>query len=165
MYLDNNGIDFIANDAFDNLTSLVNLNLADNKLEVLNFRWFKNLKLFTSLDLSGNRIERVKSWIHQWPSSLERVDLSNNRLPVILPIPKHAETFNMEENPIFCGCKPKQFQLQGISNKTLCNVRIQCHSIKLKGDCKNIQELYKFWKDLTAKPICQAPVIKRMDIV
>ena len=168
LYLDNNGIDFIANDAFDNLTSLLNLNLAENKLEVLNFRWFENLKMFTSLDLSGNRIEIVKSWMHPWPSSLERVDLSNNRLPVILPIPKHAEMFNLKKNPIYCGCKPERFALEGISNQTLCKVKMQCNSIPLDGDCKNKQlseEMYKFWKDLTAKPICQTPVIKRMDVV
>ena len=163
LYLSRNQISFISEDAFDNLLHLTHLHLAYNKLHVLDFGWFKNLKSLTSLHLGYNNIDRVTSRIHPWPSSLKRVSLNNNKIPVMLPIPKEAEMLNLERNPIYCGCRPEKFDLSDISNLTLCGVRMPCYSIGLNGDCMNKQiseELYKFWKDIAAKPICQAPIIK-----
>ena len=37
--------------------------------------------------------------------------------------------------------------------------------ITLKGNCKNInlsEDVYKFWRDIAAKPIRQAPVTKEL---
>ena len=165
LYLGGNQISFISEDAFDNLMNLSHLNLANNQLQVLDFRWFKHLKSLSSLRLEYNKIEKVKLWIHHWPSSLKKVSLNNNKIPVMLPIPKEAEMFNLEGNPTYCGCKPEKFTLNDISNLTLCKVRMQCNSIKIKRDCKDKQlseEVYKFWKDIVTKPICQAPVIEEL---
>ena len=168
LYLDNNQINLISKDAFDSITDLSYLNLAYNQLMLLDFRWFRNLKLLISLHLEGNEIERVESWIYTWPPSLKRLNLNNNRIPMILPIPKHAEMFNLEGNPTYCGCYPENVHLNDISNVTLCKVKMQCDSLKLKGYCTNIQlfkEVLKFWKDIAAKPICRAPVIKELALV
>ena len=85
--------------------------------------------------------------MHPWPTSLKRVSLNNNRIPLILPIPKQAEMFNLEENPTSCGCRPEKVNLNDISNLTFCRVRMQCNSITLKGNCKNkllSKEVYTF---------------------
>ena len=167
LYLGQNQISFISKNAFDFLKNLTYLNLDDNRLKVLDFRWFRNLKSLISLHLKQNRIEKVKSWMHPWPSSLKRVDLSNNKIPIILPIPKHAEMFNLEGNPTLCGCRPKMFTLHDIPNRTLCKIKMQCDFIKLKLDCTNKQlsdEVYRFWKGIAATPICQATDIKEFVI-
>ena len=81
----------------------------------------------------------------------------------MLPIPKHAEMFNLEGNPIYCGCKQENLDLNKISNLTLCEVRMQCYSMKLTSACNNKQmsdASYRFWKDIAAKPVCKAPAIK-----
>ena len=163
LYLSKNQISFISENAFDNLMNLTHLNLAYNDLEVLDFRWFRKLESLTSLHLEYNKIKRVTSWMHPWPFSLKRVSLNNNKIPVMLPIPKEAEMFNLEGNPIYCGCRPGNFDLNKISNLTLCKVRMQCFSMKLISACNNKQmseALYQFWKDIAAKPACTAPVIK-----
>ena len=104
--------------------------------------------------------------MHPWPSSLKTILLNNNRIPLILPIPKHAELFNLEANPTYCGCMPHTFNLNDISYLPLCSVRMQCNSIAIKGDCKNNpEEMYKFWKYIAGKPICQAPVIKELGVL
>ena len=165
LYLGRNQISFILEDSFDNLINLTHLNLAYNELQVLDFRWFKNLKSLSSLHLEYNKIDLVTSWILHWPSSLKRIIFNNNQITVILPIPEHAEMFNLEGNPIYCGCRPKKLHLNEISNLTLCEVRMPCYSIGLNDACINNQmseELYKFWKELVAKPICQAPAIKEL---
>ena len=164
LYLDRNQISYISNKAFDNLKNLTDLNLNNNQLKVLDFRWFSNLKSLMYLYLEHNIIERIKSYTHQWPISLKRVNLKSNKIQVILPIPKHAEMLNMEGNPLYCGCRPKSLSLNDIPTLTLCKVRIQCNSNELKGTCNNGQlseEVYKFWKDIAGKPICQVPVIKQ----
>ena len=166
LFLDRNYISYIHHGAFDKLTNLANLDLANNHLKVLNFRWFINMKSLSSLHLEDNRIERVESWMHHWRSSLKRVSPNNNRIPVILP--KQAELFNLDGNPIYCGCRPENFNLNDISNLTFCKVRMQCNSITLKGNCKNKvlpEEVYTFWKDISAKPVCQEPVTKELAIV
>ena len=106
--------------------------------------------------------------MHPWPSSLKRVDLGNNKIPTVLPIPKHAEMFNLEGNPTLCGCRPKMFTLNDIPNLTLCKIKMQCDFINLKFDCRNKQladEVYRFWKDIASKPICQVADIKELAIV
>ena len=168
LYLDRNQISSIPKDTFNRLKNLTDLNLAKNQLKVLDFRWFRNLKSLSSLDLADNRIERVKSWTHPWPSSLKIILLNNNRIPLILPIPKHAEIFNLEANPTYCRCIPHTLNLNDISYLPLCSVRMQCNSIAIKGDCKNKQvseEVYMFWKDIAAKPLCQTPVIKELGVI
>ena len=168
LYLGGNQISFISEDAFDNLMNLSHLNLASNQLQVLDFRWFKYLKSLSSLHLEFNKIKRVKLRIHHWPSSLKRVSLNNNKIPVMLPIPKHAEMFNLEGNPTYCGCRPEKLDLNEILNLTLCEVKLPCYSIELDSVCQNKQlpeESYKFWKELVAKPICQAPAIKEFSYV
>ena len=165
LFLDRNYISYIYHGGFDKLTNLTFLNLANNHLKVLNLRWFINMKSLSSLYLEDNRIERVISWMYPWPASLKRVSLNNNKIPVILPIPKHAEMFNLDGNPTYCGCRPENFTLNDISNFTLCKVRIQCNSIKIKRDCKDkrlYEEVYKFWQNIVTKPICQAPVIEEL---
>ena len=164
LYLDSNQISYISNKAFDHLTNLTDLNLNNNQLKVLDFRWFSNLKSLTYLYLEYNIIGRIKSWTHSWPISLKRASFKSNKIPVILPIPKHVEMLNLEGNPIYCGCRPKSLSLNDIPTLTLCKVRIQCNSIELKGVCNHEQlseEVYKFWKDIAGKPICQVPVIKQ----
>ena len=164
LHLNRNQICCIQKDAFNKLKNLTFLNLANNQLKVLDFEWFRNLKLLEYLHLEKNRIEKVKSWMYSWPSTLKLVNLYNNRIPVILPIPKHAEMFNLEGNPTFCGCRPHMFTFNNIPNITLCKVKMQCNSIKLKHDCSSEQltgKVYKFWKDIVSKPICEAPVIKK----
>ena len=165
LYLSRNQISFISEDAFDNLINLSHLNLDNNLLQVLDFRWFKHLESLLSLHLEYNKIEKVKSWIHHWPFSLKRLSLNNNRIPMMLPIPKHAEMFNLEGNPIYCGCGSEKLDLNEISNLTLCQVKLPCYSIELDSVCLNKQlpeELYKFWKELAAKPTCQAPAIEEL---
>ena len=150
LYLGRNQISFIEKDAFVNVLNLTHLVLAYNELQGVDFYWFRNLK---------------SSWIHTWPSSMKRVNLNNNKIPVFLPIPKHAEMFLLGGNPIYCRCKPETFKLYEISNLTLFEVKMECNSVKLKGVCKTKQlykVLYKFWKDISGKPICQAPVIKEL---
>ena len=123
------------------------------------------MKSLSSLYLEYKRIERVISWMHPWPSSLKRVSINDNSIPIILPIPKQAVVFNLEGNPTYCGCRPEKFTLNDISKLTLCKVRMQCNSIKIKSDCKKkqISEVtFKFWKDIAAKPICRGPVIKEL---
>ena len=168
LYLNRNQISPIPKDTFNSLKNLNDLNLANNQLKVLDFRWFRNLKSLSSLDLADNRIERVKSWIHPWPSSLKIILLNNNRISIILPIPNHAEIFNLEGNPTYCRCIPHTFNLNDISYLPLCSVRMQCNSVAIKGDCKNKQlseEMYKFWKDIAGKPICSVPVIKELGVI
>ena len=168
LYMDRNQISLITSDAFDSLAKLTELNLANNQLSELDFRWFRNLTSLTQLHLADNRIARVESWMHTWPSSLKNICLHHNRISVVLPIPKQVETFNLEGNPIYCGCIPENFNLNDISNLNLCNVKMQCNSIELKGDCKNKQlseDVYTFWQDLAAKPLCQAPVITELALV
>ena len=162
LYLNRNQISFIPKDAFDRLKNLYNLDLANNLLKMLDFRWFKNLNSLTYLYLEANRIETVESWIYSWPSSLKKVSLNDNRIQIALPIPKYVEYFNLDGNPTNCGCKPHMFSLNAIPNMTLCKVRMQCNSIKLEGDCKSEQlfeDVLNFFKDLAAKPICQAPIV------
>ena len=168
LYLGSNEIRFISKKAFDTLKDLTNLNLNNNRLKVLDFHWFRKLKSLIHLHLEHNRIEKVKSWMYSWPSSLENIFLNNNRIPVIPPLPKDAKMFNLEANPTFCGCIPHTISLNDTSYKTLCSIRMRCNSITLKGDCKNKQiteEMYRFWKDTAAKPICQAPVITELAVI
>ena len=168
LHLDRNQISSIWQDAFSKLKNLTFLNLANNQLKVLDFEWFRNLKSLVYLHLEDNRIEKVKSWIYSWPSTLKQVILYNNRIPMILPIPKHAEVFNLEGNPTFCGCRPHMLTFNDIPSITLCKVKMQCNSNKMKTDCKNEQltgKVYKFWKDIVAKPICEAPVIKKLSFL
>ena len=135
---------------------------------MLDFQWFTNLKSLSQLHLANNSIERVESLMHTWPSSLKNICLHQNRISVVLPIAKHVEMFNLEGNPIYCGCIPENFNLNDISNFTLSNVKMQCNSIELKGDCKNKQlseDVYTFWQDIAAKSICQAPVITELAMV
>ena len=164
LYLDRNQKSYISSKAFDHLTNLTDLNLNNNLLKVLDFRWFSNLKSLMYLHLEHNIIERIKSYTHQWPISLKSVSFKSNKIQVILPIPKHAEMLNLEGNPIYCGCRPKGLSLNDVPFLTLCKVRIQCNTINLKGACNNEQiteEVYKFWKEIADKPICQVPVIKQ----
>ena len=166
LYLDRNQISLITSDAFDNLANLAELNLANNLLSELDFRWFRNLTSLSQLHLADNRITRVESLMHTWPPSLKSICLQHNRISVLLPIPKHVEMFNLEGNPIYCGCIPEN--LNDISNFTLCSVKMQCNSIELKVDCKNkplSEEIYTFWQDIAAKPVCQAPVITELGLV
>ena len=168
LYLGQNQISVISKNAFDLLKNLTYLNLDDNRLKLLDFRWFQNLQSLISLHLKQNRIEKVKSWMHPWPSSLKRVDPSNNKIPIILPIPKHAEMFNLGGNPTLCVCRPKMFTLHDIPNLTLCKIKMQCDFINLKFDCRNKQlsdEVYKFWKGIPSKPLCQAADIKELAVV
>ena len=168
LYLNRNQISSIPKDTFNSLKNLTDLNLANNQLKVLDFRWFRNLKSLSFLDLAYNRIEKVNYWMHPWPSSLKTILLNNNRIPLILPMPKHAELFNLEANPTYCRCIPHTFNLNDISYLPLCSIRMQCNSIAIKGECKNKQlteEMYKFWKDIAGKPICQAPVIKELGVI
>ena len=168
LHLDRNQISCIQKDTFNKLKNLTFLNLANNQLKVLDFKWFRNLKSLVYLHLEDNRIEKVKSWMYSWPSTLKQVNLSNNRIPMILPIPKHTEMFNLEGNPTFCGCSPQMFTLNDIPISTLCKVKMQCNSIKLKTECKSEQmtgKVYRFWKDIVAKPICEAPVIKKLSLL
>ena len=165
LYLERNQISSISKDALDNLMNLTYLNLDYNQLEVLDFRWFRNMKSLKYLNIQYNKIERVKSWEHPWPYSLKKVSLKSNRIPVMPPIPKHAKMFNLEGNPIYCGCRPESLDLNKISNFTLCEVKMQCYSSKLKGNCKDKQvteQVFKFWKTLSDKPVCEAPAIKEL---
>ena len=168
LQLDRNQISSIWQDAFSKLKNLTFLNLANNQLKVLDFEWFRNLKSLVYLHLEDNRIEKVKSLMYSWPSTLTHVNLYSNRIPMILPIPKHAEMFNLEGNPTFCGCRPHMFTLNDIPNSISCKVKMQCNFIKLKTDCKGEQltgKVSKFWKDIVAKPICEAPVIKKLSLL
>ena len=104
--LGSNQISYVSSKAFDHLSNLTDLSLDKNQLKELDFRWFRNLKSLMYLHLDNNIIETVKSWTHPWPITLKRVSLNNNKIPVILPIPKQVEMLNLEGNPIYCGCRP-----------------------------------------------------------
>ena len=94
LYLGRNQISFIEKDAFVNLLNLTHLVLAYNELQGLDFHWFRNLN---SLYVENNKIERVTSLIHTWPSSMKRVNLNKNKIPVILPIQNMQKCFFWEE--------------------------------------------------------------------
>ena len=168
LHLERNQIRLITNNAFDNLANLAELNLGNNQLMILNFRWLRNLKSLTSLHLADNRIAKVESWRHPWPSSLKNVFLNGNKIPFLLPMPKHVQMFRLDGNPTHCECRPEILNLNNILNQTLCNIQMQCKSTKLKYDCKHknlSEEVHRFLKSIATAPICQVPVVKELSIV
>ena len=164
--LENNLIAHIEETVFDKLDKLHNLNLGYNHITILNLRWFKELHLLNTVSLAHNKIKRVVDWKEWWPKSLKYVHLNNNSIPVVPPIPRHVEIFNLTLNPLYCGCKPETFNIGNISNKTLCKVSMKCHSgldMELDGECENkakSEKVFNMWKKLSKKPNCKNPVIK-----
>ena len=164
--LENNIITNIEETVFDNLDKLHTLDLASNYITVLNFRWFKDLHSLNTVSLAHNKIKRIVNWKHGWPGSLKYVHLNNNSIPVVPPIPRHVEIFNLTLNPLYCGCKSDTFDMKNIFKKTLCKVSMKCHSghgMELDGKCENkatFEKVYNMWKKLSKKPNCKKTVIK-----
>ena len=165
--LENNFITNIEETVFDNLDKLHTLDLAYNNITVLNFRWLKDLYSLNTVSLAHNKIKRIVHWKHGWPGALKYVHLNNNSIPVVPPIPRHVEIFNLTLNPLYCGCKSETFN---ISNKTLCKVSMKCQNglvMELNGKCESeatSEKVYNMWKRFSQRPYCKKPVIKDLSL-
>ena len=166
-----NWIGYIEESVFDNLKKLHNLNLGCNLLIFLDFRWFKYLASLHTISLADNKIVRVVISQNGWPRSLKHVHLKNNSIPIFLPVPNNVDTFDVSENPLYCGCKPETFKVKNISISTLCKVSIKCNSglvMKLDGKCENratSENVYNLWTIFSNNPNCKKPVIKDLKLV
>ena len=169
--LASNQIGSIEESVFENLEKLHNLNLASNFIIILDFRWFKHLNSLNTISLTHNKIIRAVRLQNGWPRSLKHIHLNNNRIPIFLPVPNNVETFDVSENPLYCGCKPETFEVKNISMNTLCKVSMTCSSglvMEHHGQCENkstSKKVYNLWTKFSNNPNCKKPLIKDLKLV
>ena len=169
--LEKNQIKSINRVAFNNLSNLDHLYLSHNRLQEVLPEWFDNLTSLNLLDLSYNNIKRIPSGLI-WPVTLHTIRLSNNNLSLFAPLPStrliknERWTYDIRENPLFCGCKQPSLAQTIPNPQGSCKIQFQCHigltfksfNPKLCKQNESISSLqHSFLSDLQSQKVCEPP--------
>ena len=171
LYLEQNNIESINHRAFSNLSHLNHLYLSHNRLQEVLPEWFGNLTSLNLLDLSYNNINWIPTDLI-WPATLHTIRLSNNNLSLFAPLPntkliRHERwTYDITDNPLFCGCKQPSLPQKILDPQGCCKIQFQCQiglkflSVNPKL-CKQNESIstvqHSFLFDLQSQKMCEAP--------
>ena len=161
--------------AFQGLQNLKVLKMEHNNLTLLNSEWFKQIPRLENLSVKANRVKKLQPYNMQWPKSLKKIDLSENKLKYIPNFPsfenviaaKQSLIFDLSNNDINCDCvlsdigKYKPDELF----KSVCGIKLDCNfpakSLHSFGTtvCSE-EEGVKYIAQLQNQPICQVPKLQ-----
>lgn len=106
--LSGHGIKNIRRNDFSSLTELVNLSVADNRIETVDSFSFSQLSNLRSLNLHGNLIETVNEQTFAGLTKLKRLDLSGNQISRVsrgtFANITSLSVLNLSNNPLYCDC-------------------------------------------------------------
>nr|UTM63736.1 Twin-TIR-TLR [Cyclina sinensis] len=91
-----NGLEFLGEDTFSNVTGVQNLDISKNKLKTLPLGLFDTLVTLRRLDISENQLENLTTGLFNYLHTLEILNLGNNSLES-LPDGIFANLLNLVE--------------------------------------------------------------------
>ena len=165
--LQENRINHIDNDAFSGLYRLKWLYLAHNHVTKVMSSWFDKLSSLMHLHLDNNLISSFDPDNNfTWPGKLRRLNLNNNRISTIPPLPIKAcnktlkwctrtKVYLTPGNDIYCGCRRPEHD-KTIANLTLLDIYVCCVDISRK--CHKDSKLHLH--NHVERPICVKPSIE-----
>ena len=180
LFLNGNKIPQLPIGIFNGLFQLKNIDLSHNLIKILNISSFGEAQSLRSLNLENNSLSQ---WVPEgasWPLNLTTLDLSNNLLVEIPPLPKslfsssvnHETIFNLDNNPIYCDCKEKSFELLDLSFHNVCKFSIECKHLTLQSSqvvtgldqrgvpsCQNRPSLIHI-SHILQQPTCKRPKVE-----
>ena len=176
--LERNQLKVIEPLAFQGPKNLKVLNMEHNNLTVLNSEWFKQIPRLEHLSVKANRVKMLQPYNMQWPHSLRRIDLSDNKLQYIPNFPsfenvtaargpKETLIFDLRNNDINCDCILSDIQKYKSNelSKFACGIKIDCNFTarnytSFDATACSEEEATKYVEQLQNQPTCQIPIIQ-----
>ena len=177
LHLHGNKLQRIPSKGFLGLEKVHTLDLSYNRIHTVKKIWLDTLPSIENLFLGENKISTFEPETFTWPETIQKLDLHNNELRIIPPLPiqdcfhlpieqcqgRRAKAL-LHGNGIYCGCRRPEHG-QSLINKLLpalsvCCIDVEKYCPKASNGKTSQNYSLQIYDKYFVKPICRKPSIK-----